>query len=470
MDYIRTEANGQLAFSFSKEFLKIPSTLCGFQNTDTIIGTSVSGREILCFEGSLNASQNDSLCPKCGTKMHINQHYTTTLRHLPFGSTLSCVRFDQIQYLCPCCHNTEMQTVPFKAVGHRITKDLLNYTEDLLSGGHYTMKEVSELTGLGRNTVKEIDKCRLQKLYTVGGTRLCKPDRYARFLGIDEFKLHNGRRYATHIIDMETGHILWIAKGKKKQVVYDFARHVGQAWMDRVEAVACDMNADFAEAFEEVCPHIQPVFDHFHIIKNFNDKVVSEVRKDEQRRLLAKGDQRAAKALKHTRYILTASRKTLIKRDKQAREQVIVHRGSPLFHTDDVIRTAGQEARYDALLKENQLLFTIDIIKQKLELAYHLTSEIEMSNEIIDIMDICHATGNRHFLWFERLLASHFEGIIAHATYQLSSGKVEGINNKIKTLRRQGYGYPDDEYFFLKLFDLSRRTYTRNVKSHKFCA
>ncbi|MCI6099941.1 MAG: transposase, partial [Selenomonas sp.] len=43
-----------------------------------------------------------------------------------------------------------------------------------------------------------------------------------------------------------------------------------------------------------------------------------------------------------------------------------------------------------------------------------------------------------------------------HATYHISAGKIEGINNKIKTLRRQAYGYPDDEYFFLKLIDMSR--------------
>ncbi len=82
-----------------------------------------------------------------------------------------------------------------------------------------------------------------------------------------------------------------------------------------------------------------------------------------------------------------------------------------------------------------------------------------MAEDIISIMDMCKATGNPHFLWFERLLSNHFEGIIAHATYDISAAKIEGINNKIKTLRRQGYGYPDDEYFFLKLFDMSRQSY-----------
>ncbi len=46
--------------------------------------------------------------------------------------------------------------------------------------------------------------------------------------------------------------------------------------------------------------------------------------------------------------------------------------------------------------------------------------------------------------------------------------KIEEINQKIKTIRRHGYGYPDDEYFFLKLFDMSRQGYVRNTPSHRF--
>lgn len=72
-----------------------------------------------------------------------------------------------------------------------------------------------------------------------------------------------------------------------------------------------------------------------------------------------------------------------------------------------------------------------------------------------------------YFLRFEKLLDNHFEGIIAHASYKISTGKLEEIKNKIKTLRRLGYGYPDGDYFFLKLFDASRKTYERNVISHR---
>ena len=115
-----------------------------------------------------------------------------------------------------------MQHISFKADGHLITEELLNYTRDLLASGHYTVKEVAGITGLGKNTVKDIDKQRLLDKYTIDGKNLKKPEKTTRILGIDEFKLHNGRRYATHIIDLENGHILWIGHGKKKQIVYDF--------------------------------------------------------------------------------------------------------------------------------------------------------------------------------------------------------------------------------------------------------
>ena len=467
MDYIRTEADGQLALTQSTEYLILPSCLYGFHNTETTVENAKSGRIIYCHKGTLDIPEDERIC-SCGQRMHINSHPDIYIRHLNIGGNLSGLLFPHNQLRCPKCGKTKSQFISFKADGHLITEALHQYVQDLLAAGTYTNKQVAEITGLDKNVVKAIDKKRLQELYTTdGGKKLIKPEKQAKYLGIDEFKLHNGRRYATHIIDLETGHVLWIQNGKKKQVVYDFIEHVGMEWMDGVEAVACDMNSDFQEAFEEMCPWIQPVFDYFHIVKNFNDKVVSEVRKDEQRRLYEEGNIDAAKALKKTRYILMSNRSTLQKKDEEAESERVIHKGSPLFKTEDIKRKSGYEAKYDELLKENKLLFTLDLIKEKLSTAYSLTDEAKMADAIIDITDICSATGNKHLLWFGKLLDSHFEGIIAHATYKISAGKIEGINQKIKTLRRHGYGYPDDEYFFLKIMDMSRKTYVRNQRSHK---
>ena len=441
MNYTHTESNGQLAFSEKRySFLSIPSRLEGFNNSDTSVMRSVSGREVFCFNGKLDLMEADRRCPKCGSRMHINGHRDLTLRHLCFGGSLSAIHFDRVQLICKCGHS-HMQSVPFKADGHQISVELYQYTRDLLALGTYTLKQVAEITGLGKNTVKALDLKRLKELYTIDGTKLIRPEQPAKMLAIDEFKLHNGHRYATHIIDLDTGHILWISHGKKKQVVYDFIDHVGLEWMDSVEAVACDMNSDFQEAFEEKCPWIQPVFDYFHIVKNFNDKVVSEVR----------------------------NRSTLQAKDAQARTGEPISRSGSIFPKEEYVRKEGYEARYDELLSQNKLLFTLDLIKERLSLSYTRTDEARMADDITWIMDTCSASGNNHLQWFGILLGNHFEGIIAHATYKISSGKMEGINNKIKVLRRQAYGLPDDDYFFLRLFDASRKGYVRNPLSHKIC-
>lgn len=451
-----------------EKYLKIPSTLTDFHNTSTTKEVTVSECDSFCFHGELVEDGHEYCCPMCGNKMHIHGSYPTKLRHLPFGKTYTWVSFAKHRYYCPCCEYTTMQVVPFKAANHNITTSLERYACELLAYG-FTNKEVADLTGLGKNTVKAIDLKRLKDKYTVDGKTLIKPERTAKYLGIDEFKLHDGYRYATVIIDMETGHILWLSHGKRKACVYEFVEHVGIEWMDNVEAVACDMNSDFQEAFEEIFEHIQPVFDYFHIVQNLNKMVIGKIRKDEFARLMSEHKYAAARSLKRSKFILTSSRETLIQKDKEAEEGKILRKGSSLFNVPEVIRRSGYVDRYKELIEQNELLFIADLIKEKLALAYKSVDEPEMSNEISEIIDICRASRNTHMKWFANLLEKHFEGIIAHATYRISAGRIEGINNKIKTLRRQAYGYPDDEYFFLKLFDISRKPYVRNSKSHKIC-
>ena len=420
--------------------LVIPNPFMDYVNNWTTTETTNTGREAFCFHGDLYYSQEDFYCETCRRNMERHDKYHVCLRHTCFGDKLTFVMVDKHRFVCNSCGASKMQTIPFQAEHHRITTELLAHSELLLSMG-YTNKEVSGLTGLNQHTVKDIDKARLQRLYTEDGTTLKKPAHQAAHLAIDEFKLHDGYKFATHIIDLDRGHVLWIKEGKKKQVVYDF--------------------------IEERCPDIQIVYDHFHIIKNFNEKVVSEIRKDEQRRLIEEGDEEAAKSLKGSRYILMSKRSTLARKDEEAKEGKILQQACPLFGVPEVKRSEGYQSRYRDLIDQNQLLFTVDLVKEMLEDAYKQTVDTDMANKIDQIIETCRATKNRHFQWFAKLLEDHYEGVIAHASLQITSGKIEGINNKIKVVRRQAYGFPDDEYFFLKIIDASRRTYVRNPKAPK---
>ena len=391
-------------------------------------------------------------CPCCQQKLVENGTITNELRHIPFGDTYTTLDVSRRRLRClnPKCRYHYDCPIEFKASGHLITVQLLAFTQDLLAM-HIPLKTVAQLTGLNQNTVKEIDKERLNCLYTVNGEGkvLKNPEKRSRILAIDEFKLHDGHKYAVVIIDLETGHVLHLAHGKKKAAVYEFIDRVGLDWMSSVQAVACDMNSDFEEAFLDRCPHLHIVYDFFHIKKNFNDKVVAEVRKDEQKRLKEEGREEEAKALKKTKYILTSSVKTLEQRDKDAAEGKLVSKASELFNKPELKSKGGLKERYDRLIKDNELFLVMDIVKEKLDIAYSETKEEKMRIQIQEIIETCRATGNEHFEWFAKLLENHFEGIVSHARYKISTNRLEGFNNAIKTERRQGYGYPDYHNLFL---------------------
>ena len=144
--------------------ITIPSDLKGFINTNTKEGLTVTEKRIYLIDGELES--HDCICPVCGGKMHIHDTYDVVLNHLPYGTTLSAVRFPKHRYYCPKCKETQMDEVQFQAAGHRITEPLLNFAEDLLRQG-LTLKKVSYLTGLGKNVVKSIDKRRLESLYVI---------------------------------------------------------------------------------------------------------------------------------------------------------------------------------------------------------------------------------------------------------------------------------------------------------------
>ena len=398
-------------------------------------------------------------CPCCGSVLHGNGDVSCGISHVPIGGKYTKLAVARHRVRCSSkgCGYSYTFPVDFKAEGHMITKPLETYMCELL-GWKFTLKEVSQITGVDQNIVKDIDKKRLEAKYTVNGEgrELLKPEKQSRHLGIDEFKLHNNRKYATVIMDLDTGHVLYLAHTKQKRVVYDFMDFVGDEWMSNVEAVASDMNADFGTAFQERYPDIKLVYDHFHIVKNFNEKVVNEVRKDEVRRLEGEGDTEAAKTLKGSKYILMSNHDTLLQKDRDARHGKVLSNAGVLFNRQEKVQQGGNRKRYKEIISQNELLFTADLVKEKLKFAYEADTELKMKRRINSVISLCEGTENKHFLWFSRLLTSHYSGIIAHATYRISTGKVEGTNQMIKTLRRKSYGIPDDEYFFLKIMDSSR--------------
>ena len=169
--------------------------------------------------------------------------------------------------------------------------------------------------------------------------------------------------------------------------------------MNNVIAVACDMNSDFSEAFQEKCPHLKIVYDHFHIVKNFNEKVITPVRLDIVKNLHSQGKFEEARKFKGQKYLLCMSKNTREKREKEAHDGKVIKKKSEIFKTPEVKRTKECERDYNVLLlTRNELLLTLDLIKDHLKYAFNADSTEDMKKEINLIINECRSTDNKHFL------------------------------------------------------------------------
>lgn len=103
---------------------------------------------------------------------------------------------------------------------------------------------------------------------------------------------------------------------------------------------------------------------------------------------------------------------------------------SDLFNLPEIKAISGWNDKFDLLIKENEL-FKADLIKEKIT-AYQEDHEWKMAEQIIEIIDLCNETKNKHFIWFANLLSNHFEGIIAHATIKITSSKIEELTTALR--------------------------------------
>ena len=108
---------------------------------------------------------------------------------------------------------------------------------------------------------------------------------YSAHLCVDEFSLHKEHRYATVVLDWETGEILFLEEGNSERQLLHFFEKMGRDWMLQVKSLSMAMNAQYGKAAGSVYPHIAIVYDRFHIVRNFNDRILTELCRLEQNRL-----------------------------------------------------------------------------------------------------------------------------------------------------------------------------------------
>jgi transposase len=271
--------------------------------------------------------------------------------------------------------------------------------------------------------IKDIQKRDLSRRYA-------KPKlKHLRYIAIDEIAVAKGHRYLTVVMDLESGAVVFVGDGKGGDALKPFWKRLRPS-KAKIEAVAMDMSRAYWGAVLTHLPKAKIVFDHFHVIKLFNDKL-SDLRRTMYREAT---EVMHKEVLKGTRWLL-------------------------LKNPENLDAKKNEKQRLEEALALNKPLATAYYMKDDLRRFWQQPGKQFATTFLDGWIRRAEASGIRILQQMAKTLAAHRSGLLAYYDVMISSGPMEGTNNKIKTMKRQAYGFRDHEFFKLKILAIHETKY-----------
>jgi transposase len=353
------------------------------------------------------------LCHECARagRVHSSGH-RKFVRDLNMASAEMTLQVSYRRVWCDHCNASRMERLSFCDVSKRITHRLGRYVYDLCK--IMTISEVARHLNLDPKTVKDIDLNYLQQEF--GQTDYSG----LALLAVDEISLSSGQDgYMTVVLDYATGRVVWMGEGRKAETLDKFFAGMTEEQKQGIQAVAMDMWEAFVNSVKGNCPKAKIVFDFFHVVKAYGE-VIDEVRREEYK----KADEPQRDFIKGSRYLLLANRRNL---DRKGR------------------------VRLKQLLEVNERLSSVYILKDALKDIFRYRRRSWAKKALDHWCDMAAEIDHPMMRRFIGRMRFFEYGILNHCDYPIGTSKLEGVNNKIKVIKRKAYGFHDPDYFALKV-------------------
>lgn len=360
-------------------------------------------------------------CSHCGSdEVWAQGGVERFFRGLPIGSQPTFLELKVPRVFCWQCGKVRQVKINFADPKKHYTRTLARYALELCR--HMTIQDVAEHLWLNWDTIKEIQAQHLQRRF--GKPKLHK----LKQIAIDEINIGKGHRYLTIVLNLLTGAVVFVGDGKGVDALKPFWKRLRRSHA-KIEAVATDMSPAYIRAVRDNIRGAVHVFDHFHVIKLYNEKL-SAFRRQLFHELTAKGQ----KLLKGIRWLLLKNPENLDPKKKERQ-------------------------RLERALRLNEPLAIVYYMKEDLRQIWTQPNKILARLFLEDWLARARVSGIRMLEQFADTLEEHREGVLNYYDYPISTGPLEGTNTKIQLMKRQAYGYRDHEFFKLKILGLHETKY-----------
>ena len=364
-------------------------------------------------------------CTNCRSRDVTFAGRTERIWHsLPIGLKPTIIVGHLHRLSCQSCGLTRLESFEVADARKGYTRALCRYVVEMAR--HMTKAAITaKLKFIGWNTIKAIIKDDLNKRFKrrrIGQVRL---------IAIDEISVKKGQRYLTNVVDLETGEVIYTTEGRDTKCLRAFFIKVKCSGRANLKAIAVDMSSAYLKAIELYAPAgVKIIHDRYHLVANMN-RVLDEVRRDEYRR--KSGREKAV--MKGSRYLLLSA-------------------------FENIYDDEEKFTRLQALLALNETIHKAYLLKEDLRLFWEQDCRHQAEQFIRIWLKQTRSLDNSRLDAMANMIENHLEGILNYYDYPISTGPLEGINNKIKVLKRAAYGFRDIEYFKLRILFIRQASFT----------
>jgi len=371
----------------------------------------------------IRQQRNELRCPCCGSRdVTCRGQVERPFKSLPIGLKPVSILLAIQRVWCAACDVVRQVRIGFADQRRTYTRSFFErYALELLR--HMTIQDVAQHLGVSWDVIKDIEKRNLKKRFSRPKLRKLKR------IAIDEISIGRGHHYLTIVLDLITGAVVFVGDGKGSDALAPLWTKLKRS-RAKIKAVAIDMSPAYISAVMENLKEATIVFDHFHVIKLFNEKL-SDLRRTLYHQALTQEEKHV---IKGTRWLL-------------------------LKNPENLDETRSEHERLQEALALNQPLATAYYLKEELNEIWEQDDQETAQSLLMDWIAYAESTGIAMLHNFAKTLRLHAWGILDWYDYPISTGPLEGTNNKIKTMKRQAYGFRDQEFFKLKILAIHETRY-----------
>jgi len=350
-------------------------------------------------------------CPCCLKPCScVNQSRERIVQDLSISGRRVFLHLTSRQFICQDCNRFFHEKFSFVSSYEQMTIRYENFIYHRCIGADLTYVSVQE------------DLCwyRVDRIFNKWSAKKIKEAKLfegVRAIGIDEFALKKGHKdFVCVIVNLETGVVIDLLEDRSKANVMNYFNNLGSTFCNQIEVFSSDMWEGYINAAKALFPNAYIVVDRFHFFAHLK-KALDNSRKALRKKFPQEED------LKNVKWLFLKNKENLTENQKEQIDSLLIN---PLY--------VNLKQAYEAKESFRAIMEEDICAKQADEKLTHWVIEVLLLN-------------NKYLNKFVKTFTNWYEYILNYFKDRWSNGSVEGINNRIKMIKRRAFGYDDFDRF-----------------------